>query len=190
MRKLILSAQVSLDGYVAGPNGDSSWMPPDNDEGWDGLFREMRDVDLFVLGAGMWPEYRDHWKQALGNPEAPPKEQEYARLAAKTRHLVFSGTLREAGWENASIESGDLAAAIRRLKALPGKDIMTFGGARFAASLVDGGLVDEYRITVCPAIVGGGKSTFHLLKNARKLELVEVIPNAGMQVATLRYRAA
>jgi dihydrofolate reductase len=186
MRKLILSMQVSLDGYVEGPNGDMSWMQTDNDNEWDDMFENLQSVDLFLVGAGMWTGYRDYWKQALADPNFSADEVKYAKLAEKTQHIIFSKTLKNTGWENATINNGDLATEVKKLKEQPGRDIMTFGGAAFAASLVDSGLVDEYRLTINPAILGGGKSFFHHLKNNHKLQLVNV--NKIGQLVTLTYK--
>jgi dihydrofolate reductase len=89
MRKLILSMQVSLDGYVEGPKGDMSWMQTDDDESWKNLFEELvNNVDLCLLGAGMWVEYRDYWKKALAEPaNFSQHEVAYAKFAEKRRTL-------------------------------------------------------------------------------------------------------
>jgi dihydrofolate reductase len=169
MRKLILKMHVSLDGFVAGPNNDMSWMQPDDEEEWDELFRAIENVDLFLLGGGMWEEYRDYWKKALTGDGFSAGETRYARLAAQTPHIVFSSSIKDAGWQNATIETGDLEQIVGRLKTAPGKDIQIVGGAALAASLIDSGLVDEYQIWVEPAIVGQGKSFFHNLKTRHRL---------------------
>ena len=185
MRKLILSASVSLDGYVEGPNGDMSWMQVDNKKEWDDIFESLHKVDLYILGAGMWEGYRDYWKQQLVAPDAPADEVKYAKLAEKTQHIVFSKTLKNAGWENSTINSGDVTTEVKKLKEQPGKEIMTFGGAAFAASLLDAGLVDEYRLVINPAIVAGGKSSLNQLKKSHKLQL-ENVKQLG-QLVVLRY---
>ena len=188
MRKLILSMQTSLDGYVEGKNGDMSWMQPDDDETWGDLFGILQDkVDLFLLGRGMWTEYRNYWTKALAEPEKfSAHEVEYAKLAEKTQHIVFSKTLKDAGWENTTINSGDLETEIKKIKASEGKDIQIVGGADFAASLLDSGLVDEIRVLVNPAIVAGGKSFFHQIKNRHSLELTSV-RQLSSQVVVLVY---
>ncbi|MBB5396738.1 dihydrofolate reductase family protein [Mucilaginibacter sp. AK015] len=186
MRKLILSASISLDGYVEGPNGDMSWMQVDNDQEWDDLFESLNKVDLFILGSGMWTDYSSHWKKQLVDPGAPANEVKYAKIADKTPHIVFSKTLKDAGWDNTTINNGDLAAEVEKLKEQPGKDIMTFGGAKFVASLLDSGLVDEYRLAINPAILAGGKSSFNLLKKSQKLQL-ESVKQIG-QLVVLTYK--
>ncbi|OOQ58520.1 hypothetical protein BC343_07585 [Mucilaginibacter pedocola] len=180
--------QTSLDGYVEGKNGDMSWMQPDDDEAWGDLFGMLKSkVDLFLLGRGMWAEYRNYWKKALAEPEKfSAHEVEYAKLAEATPHIVFSKTLKESGWENTSINSGDLETEIKKIKASEGKDIQIVGGGDFAAAMLDSGLVDEIRILVNPAIVAGGKSFFHQIKNRHSLELKEV-KQLSSQVVVLVY---
>jgi dihydrofolate reductase len=189
MRKLILSMQVTLDGYVEGPNGDMSWMQPDDDEAWENLFQELvNNVDLCLLGAGMWAEYRNYWKKALASPaDFSNHEVAYAKFAEKTQHIVFSKTIKDAGWENVTINSGDVAAEVKKLKEKPGKDVYIVGGAKFATTLLDSGLVDEYRIHINPAVVGGGKSFFHDVSKNHKLELVNVT-QLSSKVVILTYK--
>ncbi len=174
MRKLILCMQVSLDGFVEGPDGDMSWMQPDNDEGWDDLFEMLKDVDLFLLGRVMWPEYRDYWQKALKEPGFSENEVKYAKLADKTPHIIFSQTITDPQWGNATINSGNVEEEVKRLKSQPGKNIQIVGGALLAASLLNSGLVDEYRLVVNPAIIAGGKSFFRQLTQRHGLELTDV----------------
>jgi dihydrofolate reductase len=97
MRKLILSMQMSLDGFIEGENGDATWMNTNDPEDWPDLFEMLKTVDLFVLGRVMWPGYRDYWKQALTSSTASSNEVKYARMAEKTKHLVFSNTITGPG---------------------------------------------------------------------------------------------
>jgi dihydrofolate reductase len=185
MRKLILSMHTSLDGFVTGPNEDMSWMQPDNDEQWDDLFDMLSNVDLFLLGSGMWEEYKNYWKKALSESGFSTNEVRYAKLAKKTKHIVFSSTLKNADWENTKIESSNINQALGRIKAEPGKNIQIVGGAKFAASMIDSGLVDEYRIIVNPIIVGKGKSFFHHLSSRHNLKRTNVKTlNNGVVILT------
>jgi dihydrofolate reductase len=174
MRKLILSMHMSLDGFVEGPNKDMSWMQTDDKEDWDNLFPIIKNVDLFLVGRGMWKGYRDYWTKALTEPGFSDNEVKYAKLAAKTPHIIFSGSLKQTGWSNATIAGGDLKKTIMKLKKQPGKDIQVWGGARFAASLIDSGLIDEYRMLIEPVILAKGKSIFSRLVNRHGLKLDEL----------------
>lgn len=172
MRKLILSMSTTVDGYVVGANGDMSWMKPDDDIIWSDLFNLLEDVDLFVLGSGMWEEYREYWKKALKEPGFNDNEVKYARIAERTEHIVFSKTINDSEWENTAVNNGDLATEIRKIKELPGKNIQIVGGAEFAAAMIDTGLVDEYRMLIHPALIAGGKSFWHQIKNRHRIDFV------------------
>ena len=165
---------MSLDGYVSGPDGDSSWQDVNNGGNWEDLFKAMKDIDLFVLGAGMWPEYSEHWKNVLKADNPPANELKFAQLAEKTQHIVFSSKLNDAGWENTTINHGELKTEIEKLKAMEGKDIMSFGGASFARSLLEAGLIDTYLLRINPVILAGGKSIFKDLEKRHNLKLVEI----------------
>lgn len=188
MRKLILSMQVSLDGFVEGQNGDMGWMQPDDNEQWDDMFAMLlKNVDLLLLGRGMWADYRDYWKKALVDSNFSPNEVKFAKLAERTPHIVFSKTLKDAGWENTTINSGDVADEVKKIKEQSGKDIYIVGGAKFAATLIDSGLVDEYQLVINPVILTKGKSFFQQLTNRRQIELIDT-KQLSTGVAILRYK--
>ena len=135
--------QVSLDGFIEGENHDISWMKRDDDEQWADLFEMLESVDLFLLDRVMFPEYRGYWKNTLCNAAAKKNELAYAKMAERTPHIVFSQTMKEAGWLNTRVISGSVAEEVLKLKNKPGRDIQVVGGAMLAATLVDANLIDE-----------------------------------------------
>jgi len=163
--------QVSLDGYIEGENGDMSWLQTNNDELWEDLFNTLTNVDLFILGRGMYTNYRNFWINALTDPKATPNQVRYARLADKTPHIVFSHTMKDPQWSNTTVLHGPVAEKVKELKQQGGKNIQIVGGARLAHTLLNAGLVDEYRLTLNPAIISGGKSFYHNLTNKFSLTL-------------------
>ncbi len=165
--------QVSLDGFIEGPDGDMSWRASDDSEEWKDLFEMLETVDLFLLGAKMYPGYRDYWQKCLANPQScSQNELAYAKLAHKSAHIVFSNTMATAAWANTTICRGDAAVEIAYIKQLPGKDIHLVGGAKLAATVIEAGLVDEYRLNIIPAIIGNGKSFFRQQHARFDLELI------------------
>ena len=186
MRKLILSINTSLDGIVT---DELSWMQPDSNQTWESLFEMLANVDLLLLGRGMWEGYRDYWKKVLNETGFNKNEIKYAQYAENTKHIVFSATLKNPGWENTSIESGDLKQFIQRIKSEKGKDIQIVGGVEFASSIIDTGLVDEYRIMVNPIILGNSTSLYYKVSTQHKLECfkVEQIDN-GVVILSFRTR--
>ena len=115
------------------------------------------------------------------------KKIKYAQYANKTKHIVFSSKLLDAEWENTQIESGDLIQFIQRIKAENGRNIQIVGGVKLASSIINTGLVDEYRLMVNPIILGRGKSLYFNFLTQFSLELlkVETMDNG---VAILSYR--
>ena len=176
MRKLILAMQISLDGFIEGPNGDMSWIQPDDPEGWDDLFEMLESVDLFLLGRVMFSDYRNYWKQALVNPRASANEIKYARLAEKTKHIVFSSSSINPEWGNTEMVNGNVAVAVEKLKKQQGKDIQIVGGAKLAATLINAGLVDEYRLNINPVLLGKGKLFFRDQYQKSFLEMINAKP--------------
>jgi dihydrofolate reductase len=171
MRKLILSMNTSIDGIVT---DELSWMKPDTSQTWNNWFEMLKEVDLLLLGGGMWPDYRNHWDRVLVEDGFNENEVRYAQYAKSTQHVIFSKSLDIAGRENANIEAGDLEKFLRDKKAETSKDIQVVGGAKFAASVINTGLVDEYRIMVNPVIVGKGISLYEGLHSSHALKCTKV----------------
>lgn len=164
---------TTLDGMAS---DELNWMKADTDQTWDSLFEMLSTVDLLLLGGGMWNDYRDYWSKALGKAGFTENETRYARFAEKTRHLVFSSTLHESRWKNAAIVTGDLKQIIQQIKSGNGKDIQVVGGVRFASSIINTRLVDEYRIMLNPVVLGKGKSLYSNLLSGLTLECFKVEP--------------
>ena len=141
MRSVIAAIQVSVDGFIEGPNGELDWV-----DTWEDPFDLSGQIDACVLGAGMYPGYEQYWRAILANPKgilpftgrvASPGEIEYARFADRTPHFVLSTTLRSVEWPTARIiRSVD---EIRLMKQQPGKDIHAVGGATLISSLMNSG---------------------------------------------------
>jgi len=153
MRKLILSMFMSLDGYVEGPGGEFAPPPWSDDVGreWSGWATEAGGHILY--GRANFEFNKAFWTsdEAKGMPQTPFMTATAKSVASRT----LSGDL---GWNGHAV--GDLAAEVARLKALPGKDVLSFGGAGLAHSLIEQDLVDEYRLMITPVLLGGGKRLF------------------------------
>jgi dihydrofolate reductase len=173
MRQLILAMQISVDGYIEGPDGDMSWAAKDEEELWDDLFKMLETVDTLILGRKMFSDYRNYWNWCLNNPDASLNERRYAEYAMKNRHIVYSNTMKDPEWSNTTVVAGNVIDHVRELKLEPGGDIHLVGGARLAATLIDAGLVDRYRLVINPYFINTGKSFFQQLTSRQSLELTE-----------------
>jgi dihydrofolate reductase len=162
MRKLKLQVQMTIDGFVAGPNGELDWMwiPGERDESLFQKVIELADsCDTILLGRKMTREFIDHWENVVDNqPDSP--EQPLAQLMVNLRKIAFSRTQTAIKGRNLKVENGDLAAVVNALKKEPGKDIMVYGGANFVSSLISLNLIDEYYIFSVPVAIGDGLSIF------------------------------
>ncbi len=183
MRKVISAMQVSLDGFIEGPNGELDWI-----ENWEDSYDLMEQVDTCVLGGGMYSGYEQYWTSILADPAAglpfsgkvaTQGEIDYAAFADRTPHVVLSKTLKQTGWKSARIER-DLDALLR-LKQQPGNDIYVVGGAAMVGSLINAGWIDELRLTVHPVVLGQGKALFKAVEQRQRLELAQAKPlKAGL----------
>lgn len=178
MRKIIAALQVSLDGFIEGPNGELDWAMAEDEDTWRDVFEMLEDVDAFILGRVMYPGYEEYWRAVLANPSGPlpftgaaatQNEIKYARLADKTPHIVLSKTLDKVEWKTTRIVRD--VEEIRKLKQQPGKNIHAIGGATLVSSLMNSGLIDELRLLVNPLILGGGKALLKDVHDRRALKL-------------------
>jgi len=162
MRKLKLQVQMTIDGFVAGPNGELDWMwiSGERDEPIFQKVIELADsCDTILLGRKMTRGFIDYWENVVDNiPDS--QEQPLAQRMVNMRKIVFSHTLNAITGRNLEVFNGDLATAVQALKNESGKDIMVYGGATFVSSLVSLNLIDEYYIFRNPVAIGDGLSIF------------------------------
>lgn len=153
---------MTIDGFVAGPNGELDWMWGSGEKDQSSFLKVIElaeSCDTILLGRKMTRGFIDHWENVLDNqPDSP--EQPLAKLMVNMRKIVFSQTVTEMTGRNLEVENGDLAAAVQALKQAPGKDIMVYGGASFVSALISLNLIDEYYLFLNPAVIGTGLSIF------------------------------
>src|SRR6266508_4068270 len=188
-RIFISAMQVTLDGYILGPEGEVDWV-----DSWADGLELLPPVDAFVLGGGMFPGYEQFWAAILDEPSAAsdmlgrdpyPRELTYARVAAETPHLVLSKTFADPSWPTARIVRD--IGEIRTFREQPGKAVYVVGGPGLLASLINAGLLDELHLIVHPVVAGGGKALFEGIAERQALELVSAEPVASGRV-NLTYR--
>ena len=183
MRTLIYSMSVSLDGFIAGPDGEIDWAAPDPE-----LLRfhneQTRELGAQLSGRGLYEDMLP-WETAE-QTRSDPGELEFARIWTAIPKVVFSTTLATVAG-NATLATGDVADEVARIKAQPGKEVVSVGGAGFAATLIRLDLIDEYRQFVWPVALGCGTPYFPPLAAKLDLELVET-RTFGSRVVYVRYR--
>lgn len=202
MRKLVLQMQVTIDGFVGGPNGELDWVFKTIDDqvaAWivDRLWR----AGVHIMGSRTFYDMAAYWPSST-EPYAAPMNQipkvvfskkgvaEPVGAAATTQALADASRSRTErgmavapavasiaeGWARSRVASGELADEITRLKRESGQEILAHGGAQFARNLAQAGLVDEYRLLVHPVALGSGLPLFSGLAKPLDLQLVSTTP--------------
>ena len=157
--------QMTINGYVAGPNGENDWMTREPDDEFMAFISSHFDSsDTLLLGRKMAGEFINYWENALRkNPDTP-----FARQIVDTPKVVFTKTLDESTWNNTTLAKGNPAGEMAGLKKQNGKDIAVVGGAGFVSSLIKEGLIDEYHLIVNPTAIGSGMPIFNLLDGMQR----------------------
>jgi dihydrofolate reductase len=150
--------------------GGFDGAPPD-DEVFRSHIEEVREVGDYLLGRRLY-ETMLYWETADQDPSLDDAKLEWAAIWRALPKVVFSTTLSEVQG-NARLATGDLAEEIERQRVEPRKGDIAVGGATLAAEAAASGLIDEYRVRVCPVLVGGGIPFFPQREREVKLELVE-----------------
>jgi dihydrofolate reductase len=170
--RLVLQMGISLDGFVAVPSGDGltpvmeggSGLAPEDPELTQAKLAWAWEAGAHLMGRVTYEEMASYW---------PSSTHDYAAPMNEIPKVVFSSSLEHADWPESRIARGDLAEEIENLKRESDKDLIAWGGARFAQSLARLGLIDEYRLTTHPVAVGDGEPLFKDLSTPALLRLVE-----------------
>lgn len=181
MRKVVLYLTLSLDGFLAGPNGELDWgVALEDEKAIDtGLIDQ---VDIALIGHGVYKDMAEHWIAAAKNPATPKLEAEFAEKYNAIPKLVFSTMEEELEWNARQVlvkDNKDIAKAVAELKEQPGKDMVLYGGVRIAQTFVQLGLIDEYQLVVHPVILGSGRPLFKDVNDRVNLKLVSTKHDAS-----------
>ena len=159
MRKLKLQMQITVDGFVGGPNGELDWATWNWDEQLNAHVTALTEgVDMIVMGRKLAEGFIPYWAGELNKPQT--EQTAGAEQMALTPKVVFSKTLTASPWEHAEVNGGDLADEIKKLKEQEGGDIIAYGGATFVTGLIATGLIDELHLLVNPTAIGSGMRIF------------------------------
>jgi len=176
VRKLFWQMMVSLDGFMEGPNRELDWHVVD-DEFQQYALEMLRSIDAMLLGRTTYQLFADYWPSAT-----EPGAEELNAL----EKVVFSTTLNDVDWKNSRLVSQNVVDEITRLKQQEGKDLAIFGSSTLVSSLPLG-LIDEYRIMVCPIVLGAGTPVLPHRGSRLPLNLVS-IKQFGSGIVFLRYQ--
>lgn len=165
MRKIILDLAVTLDGFIEGSNGEVDWCIMDDEMDFNTF---LANIDTILYGRISY----DLWGQYQPDNSASTAMQDVF-TAIHTKHkVVFSKTVKVKD-ENVRVISTDIEQQVRSLKRQPGKDIWLYGGAKLITTFIDLNLIDEYRLSVHPIVLGKGKPIFDNIRKRINLILTQ-----------------
>ena len=184
MRKLKLQVQMTIDGFMAGPNGGMDWLCLDwSDDIKEYVTELTKNVDTILLGKNLAQGFIPHWTASL-NSDQP---EEGAETFVMTPKVVFSKTLKVSEWERTTMANGDLKTEVMALKNKTGKDMIVYGGSQFVSSLIKEKLIDELHLFINPAVIGKGLPIFHAVTEQQNFELVKAT-SFECGIVVLRYK--
>lgn len=163
-RRVILDLAVSLDGFIEGLNGEVDWCIMDEDMNFNDF---LNGIDTILYGRKSY----DLWGQYTPVNDVSETEREMWKIVHSKKKYVFSNTLTKID-NNVMLINDNISEEVNNLKNEPGKDIWLYGGASLITTFIKQGLIDEYRLSVHPVILGAGKPLFIDIKERIGLKLV------------------
>lgn len=172
MRRIIVDALISLDGYLSDANGEIDWFTQEEDfneaEGKAWSLEMLRRADTILFGRVTFDGMAEWWPSETARRVMP----EIAQHLNGTAKIVFSRTLKSTAWENTTILPDASKEVILELKQRPGRDMLILASSSLVSSLMRDNLIDEYWIRVVPVVLGTGRPLFKDQSERHKLRLV------------------
>jgi dihydrofolate reductase len=161
MRKLIVSMNITLDGFISGPDCELDW----HFESWtkgmgDALCSQLAKADTILLGRVTYTAMAKYWPSKVADPCCRGEDFAFANMMNSYAKIVFSKTRTSTDWNNSKLVTGKLQDEISLLKTMPGKNIIVYGSGQLADALARGNLIDEYQFWLHPVVLGKGKPLF------------------------------
>jgi dihydrofolate reductase len=173
MKKIVAFMHVSLDGFVAGPNGEMNWIHVD-EEIFDFAGKQTAEADTALYGRITYDMMQGYWPTAGDKPNASKHDIEHSRWYNKVSKVVLSRSMKGQDIPLTKIISDDIKKQITELRQQPGKNILIFGSPSATHTLMELDLVDEYRLFINPVLLGKGIPMFKNIKDRQALQLDSV----------------
>jgi dihydrofolate reductase len=171
MRKIISFMHISLDGFVAGPNGEMDWIKVD-EELFDHVGKRISGGDTALYGRVTFEMMEGYWPTAADQPTATKHDIEHSKWYSKVHKVVLSRTMQEERLNNTTVINDHLSERINEIKQGPGEDILLFGSPTATHSFIQQNLIDGYWLFVNPIILGQGIPLFTNINDKIKLKLL------------------
>ncbi|MEO7046063.1 MAG: dihydrofolate reductase family protein [Ferruginibacter sp.] len=186
MRKVISFMHISLDGFVAGPNGEMNWIKVD-EEIFDYAGKRIGETDTALYGRVTYEMMENYWPAAGDKPDASQHDISHSKWYNKAYKIVLSTTMKEVELTNTKIINDNLSERINEIKQPAGSEILLFGSPTATHSLMQLGLIDGFWLFVNPIILGKGTPLFTDIKDKIKLNLLTTTRQFTSGVTELNY---
>jgi len=185
MRKIISFMHISLDGFVAGPNGEMNWIKVD-EELFEHIGKRIGETDTAIYGRVTYEMMEGYWPTAGEAPDASRHDVEHSAWYKTAHKVVVSKTLKSVDLPGTTIIEDNLSERINEIKQENGSEILLFGSPSATHALMEQNLIDGYWLFVNPVILGQGIPLFVDVKEQIKLNLRSTRPFAS-GVTELNY---
>jgi len=166
---------ISLDGYVAGPNGEMDWIQVDDEifeyAGW-----RTNEADTALYGRVTYEMMQAYWPSAGNQPNATKHAIEHSTWYNKVDKIIISRSMKGQSLPNTTIISDNIKEKITEIKQKPGQNIQIFGSPSAAHSLMQYDLIDDLWLFINPVVIGAGIPLFKNIDGTKKLKLLETKP--------------
>ncbi|MEP2447195.1 MAG: dihydrofolate reductase family protein [Balneola sp.] len=186
MRRIISFMHISLDGFVAGPNGEMDWIKIDQ-EIFDHVGKRISEGDTALYGRVTYEMMESYWPTAADKPNATKHDIEHSKWYKKVHKVVLSKTMEGADLPNTTIISDNLSDRINQIKKESGNEILLFGSPTATHSLIQKNLIDGYWLFVNPIILGQGIPLFMDNQEKTNLKLLPATRQFTSGVTELNY---
>jgi dihydrofolate reductase len=175
MRKVVLSMNLTLDGFMAGPNCELDW----HFETWapdmaNSLCEQLSKADTIILGRITYCAMARYWPGRASDLSFPREDLAFAEMMNSYEKVVFSKTMTTPIWNNSRLVNGNLKKEILRLKQQKGKDIIIYGSGKLVTSLIKLNLIDAYQLWMHPIVLSKGKRLFCELQHKLNMKLMKL----------------
>ncbi len=172
MRKLVVFMHITLDGFVAGSEGEMDWINI-GDEVFEYAGKQTDLADTALYGKNTFLMMNGYWPAAADRPNASKHDIQHSNWYNRVDKIVLSTTLKEKDYTGIKIIGNNLENKINELKQKPGKNILIFGSADAVHSLMSLNLIDDFWLMINPVIIGKGIPLFDKIKEKIPLKLDE-----------------
>lgn len=177
---------ISLDGFVAGPNGEMNWIKAEQ-EIFDYVGKRISKGDTALYGRVTYQMMESYWPKVSEQPNATEHAIEHSKWYNNVRKIVLSKTMKDTSLNNTQVINSNLVDRINEIKQQQGEDILLFGSPTATHSLMQQNLIDGYWLFVNPIILGQGIPLFVDIKDQIKLKLLSTTRQFNCGVTELNY---